>query len=371
MALLTADLRRERKRCAADMRCRSARRCADGGGVNFRLWGPAARQVRTGPGRRHRRAAASRCPRPAMRRAGGNAGCRKPRPARSTTGASTANCWCPIRPRARIRMASHEPSCVVDPLQFEWDGDWAGRPWSEVVLYELHVGAFTPEGTFEAAAERLEALAGAGHHRDRADAAGRLSRPLRLGLRRRAAVSRRTRPTARPTSSSTSSSRRIGSGLMVFLDVVYNHFGPVRQLPRPLCAAVLLRAPHQPLGRGDQLRRTGQRASCATSSCTTRCTGCVEYRIDGLRLDAVHAIVDSSRPDIVAGNLQRGARGDARAATCTWCWRTRTTATGGLRPSPQPGRYDGQWNDDFHHALHVALTGETARLLPRLRPASR
>src|SRR5687768_4088460 len=47
----------------------------------------------------------------------------------------------------------HQPSCVVDPLQFEWD-DWTGRPWPEVVLYEMHVGAFTNEGTFAAAAQR-------------------------------------------------------------------------------------------------------------------------------------------------------------------------------------------------------------------------
>src|SRR5205823_5944587 len=50
------------------------------------------------------------------------------------------------------------PSCVVDPKQFEWDSAWSGRPWHDTVLYELHVGSFTPEGTFAAAARRLQSL---------------------------------------------------------------------------------------------------------------------------------------------------------------------------------------------------------------------
>ena len=83
----------------------------------------------------------------------------------------------------------HGPSSVVDPRGFNWSATgWSGIVPDELVIYELHVGTFTAEGTFAGAADRLESLAAPWRHRDRADAGGRLPGPLELGIRRRLAV---------------------------------------------------------------------------------------------------------------------------------------------------------------------------------------
>ena len=77
----------------------------------------------------------------------------------------------------------HGPSEVIDPAAYAWsDGDLAGRPWEEAVLYELHVGAFTAEGTFRAAIDTLDHLVDAWRHGDRDHAGRRFSRPAELGL---------------------------------------------------------------------------------------------------------------------------------------------------------------------------------------------
>ena len=77
----------------------------------------------------------------------------------------------------------HGPSQIVDPGSFAWsDGSWNGIPRSDLVIYELHVGTFSPEGTFAGAADRLPELARLGVNADRADAGRRLPRPAELGL---------------------------------------------------------------------------------------------------------------------------------------------------------------------------------------------
>ncbi len=77
----------------------------------------------------------------------------------------------------------HGASELVDPLAFDWqDGDWLGRPWHEAVIYELHVGSFSPEGTFAGRRASPRRAGGPGHHRNRADADRRFSRQAQLGL---------------------------------------------------------------------------------------------------------------------------------------------------------------------------------------------
>ena len=131
------------------------------GGVNFRLWGPAATRAElaldAGVGARPRFL-------PAECDAQGWWECHVPEAAAGTLYQWRINgaLLVPDPASRQNPLGVLQPSCVVDPLQFEWDGDWHGRPWSEVVLYEMHVGTFTSEGTFEAAGERLQALADLG-----------------------------------------------------------------------------------------------------------------------------------------------------------------------------------------------------------------
>ena len=134
-------------------------RLREGGGAAFRLWAPGAQQVEL-----------------AIETAG--------RPALHPASADRKGWWECVVPHAaagtlyRWRIdgdllvpdpasrhnpeGPHGPSAVVDPRQFAWDAGWTGRPWPETVLYELHVGTFTPEGTFAAAAGRLQHLADTG-----------------------------------------------------------------------------------------------------------------------------------------------------------------------------------------------------------------
>ena len=135
--------------------------------------------------------------------------------------------------RARTRpRASNPRTCTARarssiPAHFDWqDGDWRGRPWEEAVIYELHVGAFTPEGTFAAVDRTARLSRRPRRHRDRADAAGGLSRARATGATTACCRSRRTAATARPEELKRLVQAAHARGLMVFLDVVYNHFGP-------------------------------------------------------------------------------------------------------------------------------------------------
>ncbi len=145
-----------------------------------------------------------------------------------------------------------------------------------------------------------------------------------------------------------------GLGLMVFLDVVYNHFGPDGNYIGALRRRVLPRRHQDAVGPRDRLPPA---ARCATSSATTRSTGCEEFRFDGLRLDATHSIVPQDWLEELAG--VRARRRSTRRATSTSCSSTKATRRTCSDPTRHLGGYDAQWNDDAHHVLHVLLTGET------------
>ncbi len=167
----------------------------DGGGVRFRLWAPSVERVELECSARRRRASrsshadAALPPTAGTKRTLQRGRRRHALPLPHHDGTDARACWCPTRPRAATPTTCTATSAVVDPAAFAWRDDaWRGRPWHEAVVYELHVGTFTPEGTLR---RRAEPAAGAGrarHHRDRADAAGRLPGYARLGLRRRAAL---------------------------------------------------------------------------------------------------------------------------------------------------------------------------------------
>jgi maltooligosyltrehalose trehalohydrolase len=249
----------------------------------------------------------------------------------------------------------HQPSCVVDPAQFEWDGSWTGRPWKEVVLYELHVGTFTREGTFAAAAERLQQLAALGitaiELMPVAAFGGRFGWGYDgvLPYAPHAAYG-----TPDELKHLVQQAHRLG--MMVFLDVVYNHFGPDGNYLGRYAPDFFSKTQQSPWGAAINFDGPGSR-TVRDFFIHNALYWIEEYRIDGLRLDAVHAIADSSQPDVLE-ELSRAVRHTAGTRHVHLVTENENNLHQRLVARPEAGRYDGQWNDDFHHALYVSLTGD-------------
>jgi 1,4-alpha-glucan branching enzyme/maltooligosyltrehalose trehalohydrolase len=251
----------------------------------------------------------------------------------------------------------HAPSRVVDPGAFQWDDQaWTGRPWHEVVLYEMHVGAFTPEGTFAAAARRLPELRDLGitavELMPLADFPGRFGWGYDgvLPFAPHAAYG-----TPDDLKRFVQQAHRLG--LMVFLDVVYNHFGPEGNYLHRYAPPFFSKTRSSPWGAAINFDGEGSRWVREFFIHNALYWTC-EFGIDGLRLDAVHAIADDSRPHVLE-ELSARVRQATQGRHVHLVLENENNNHERLATSPVAGRYDGQWNDDFHHALHVALTGET------------
>jgi maltooligosyltrehalose trehalohydrolase len=237
------------------------------------------------------------------------------------------------------------PSEVVDPQAYKWAAHaWTGRPWTEAVIYELHVGAFTPEGTYAAAAKKLKALVDLGvtaiELMPLADFAGKRNWGYD-GVLPYAPDS----VYGRPEELKALIDAAHGLGLMVLLDVVYNHFGPKgNYLPR--YAPQFFTDRHQtPWGAAIDFSNDSVRKFFVHNVRYWL----EEYRFDGLRFDAVHAIIDESPRHIldeICASVPAGKHlvleNDANQARYIG-----------------PGKYTAQWNDDSHHGYHVLATGES------------
>ena len=249
------------------------------------------------------------------------------------------------------------PSEVVDHASYRWRAaDWRGRPWQDAVFLELHVGTFTPEGTYRAAIDKLDQVVDAGFTAIElmpvADFAGRRNWGYD-GVLLYAPDSTYGRPDDLRELIDEAHLR----GLMVFLDVVYNHFGPEgnylgRYAPQFFAAAAT------PWGNAIDYRVPQVRAFAIDNALHWL----DRYRFDGLRLDAVHAIVERGEPDLLQ-ELSR-AVGELAASTGRAIHLVLENDDNAVhlldpRPTVPAGKYRAQWNDDYHHVWHVLLTGET------------
>jgi malto-oligosyltrehalose trehalohydrolase len=249
------------------------------------------------------------------------------------------------------------PSEVIDDSAYQWRAsDWRGRPWREVVLLEAHVGTFSREGTYRAMIGRLDDIVAAGitaiELMPLADFAGTRNWGYD-GVLWYAPDSAYGRPDDLKTLIDEAHLR----GLMVFLDVVYNHFGPEGNYLGRYAPGFFTEA-QTPWGSAIDYRVEQVRAFAIENALYWL----AEYRFDGLRLDAVHAIPEQGETPMLHA-LSR-AVGELAAETgrhIHLVLENDDNAANLLDADQDPpcGQYRAQWNDDYHHAWHVLLTGET------------
>ncbi|MFI8197116.1 malto-oligosyltrehalose trehalohydrolase [Streptomyces sp. NPDC085942] len=262
-------------------------------------------------------------------------------------------------PRSRRQPDGPDgPSAVVDPEAYAWRNPWKGRRLNRAVLYELHVGTYTPEGTFDAAADRLGHLAELGVTHVSLMPVCPFPGVNGWGYEG-VSLWAVHEPYGGPEGLKRFVDTAHGLGLGVVLDVVHNHLGPSGN-HLPAFGPYFTDTHHTPWGAAVNLDAPGSdevRAFLLGSALAWL----RDYRLDGLRLDAVHALADtraltfleelSAAVDALAVEVGRPLGLIAESDLCD----PRTTtprAAGGLG-------LHAQWNDDFHHALHTALTGES------------
>ncbi|WP_058233868.1 malto-oligosyltrehalose trehalohydrolase [Devriesea agamarum] len=251
----------------------------------------------------------------------------------------------------------HGLSEVVDPGTFTWTADWMGKDLRGAVLYELHIGTFTPEGTFDAAIDQLPYLVDLGI--DAVEVMPIASFPGQRGWGYDGVdLFSAYAPYGGPTGFARFVDACHRHGLAVVLDVVYNHLGPAGNYLGKF-GPYLTDKHETPWGRAINLDDDGCHEVRAFLIANAR-QWLIDFRCDGLRLDAVHELRDDSSRHILA---------ELSDTVATWEQdlgrpltliaesdqnqpRTITpTAGGGLG-------MDAQWADDVHHAVHAVLTGE-------------
>jgi maltooligosyltrehalose trehalohydrolase len=235
-------------------------------------------------------------------------------------------------------------SVVVDPLAYQWQQtSWQGRPWSEAVIYELHVGAL---GGYAQVEEHLPRLADLGITAIELMPLAQFPGDRNWGYDG-------VLPYAPQASYGSPEQLKHlidcahRNGLAVVLDVVYNHFGPDGNYLHRYAKGFFREDKHTPWGAAIDFRRREVRDFFIENALMWL----QEYRFDGLRLDAVHAIKD---PDFLLELAQR-VRQQIDGGRHVWL----TVENEHNQASLLQEGFDAQWNDDGHNALHVLLTGET------------
>ena len=255
-------------------------------------------------------------------------------------------------PASRQQAESvHGPSVVVDPRGYQWrSAGWRGRPWTEAVLYELHAGTFSGSGDFASVQRRLDWLANLGvtaiELMPVADFAGWRNWGYDGVL-----LFAPARPYGAPDQLKALIDAAHERGLMMFLDVVYNHFGPDGNYLGQYAPQFFTDRHHTPWGAAIDFTQPVVREFFIHNAIYWL----NEFRFDGLRLDAVHAILDDSPTHILtelAARVRQACGSDRHIHLVLENDANQAHFLGSQR-------YDAQWNDDFHHASHVVLTRES------------
>jgi maltooligosyltrehalose trehalohydrolase len=263
-------------------------------------------------------------------------------------------------PDPASRFQPHDvdgPSEVIDPRSYRWRESWAGREWRDIVLYELHIGAFSPQGTFAVAAHKLDHLADLGvtavEIMPVSDFKGRWNWGYDGAFLYAPDASY-----GRPENFKAFVEAAHERGIAVLLDLVYSHFGPEGNF-LPLYTPDFFTGRHK-TPWGDAIQFDGPNSRPVRDFFIENAEyWLAEFHLDGLRFDAVHAIKDDTRPDLLdelvthlrarfprpIHLLLENESNDPRRLT---------------RPGDEVKLYTAQWNDDIHHVLHVAATHESS-----------
>jgi 1,4-alpha-glucan branching enzyme/maltooligosyltrehalose trehalohydrolase len=248
----------------------------------------------------------------------------------------------------------HGVSEVIDPAAFNWqDGAWQGRPWQEAVVYELHVGTFSPEGTFEGVRKRLDYLVELGVTAIELMPVGDFPGARSWGYDGVLPFAPDSRY-GRPEDLKTLVQAAHAKGLLMLLDVVYNHFGPEGNYLHIYAKQFFTERHHTPWGAAINFDGPGS-GTVREFFIHNALYWLEEYHFDGLRLDAVQAIFDDSERHILTELAARVHTSIGSLRQVHLILENDANAARHLGP----GRYVAQWNDDIHHALHVLCTGET------------
>jgi malto-oligosyltrehalose trehalohydrolase len=251
----------------------------------------------------------------------------------------------------------HGPSQVVDPREHSWsDFGWRGRSWEELIFYELHVGTFSETGDFAGLTRHLD------HIRELGATAIELMPVAEFPGRRDwgyngvfiyAPASQYGGPEELKRLVEACHAR----GLAIFLDVVYNHFGPEGNYLSSISPEFFSDRRQTPWGAG--LEFSGRQSRPVRDFFVRNALYWLEeFHFDGLRLDAVHAIIDESEPDIISEIAQSVRDRITGREIHLVLENDRNEARRLARSCGRAKRYTAQWNDDLHHALHLLITGE-------------
>jgi malto-oligosyltrehalose trehalohydrolase len=251
----------------------------------------------------------------------------------------------------------HGASQVIDPGRYAWaEESWTGRPWEESVVYELHVGTFTPEGTFRALIDRLQHLQSLGITAIQLMPVNDF--PGGRGWGYDGVLPYAPKETyGRPEDLKALVDAAHAHGISVFLDVIYNHFGPDGNY-LPVYAPLFTEKHKSPWGSG--INYDGEGSDMVREFVIMNALYWLEeFRVDGLRFDAVHAIIDDSREHLLR-EMARRIRETLTGREIHLIVENEDNTSSLLARDTRgrPPLYTAQWNDDIHHVLHVAATGE-------------
>lgn len=251
----------------------------------------------------------------------------------------------------------HGASLVVDPTAYAWrNTGWTGRPWEEAVIYELHVGTFTDQGSFEAARQRLPYLADLGITAIELMPVAQFSGNRGWGYD--GVLLYAPHPAyGTPEEMKAFIDTAHDHGLMVLLDVVYNHFGPDGNYLHAYAPDFFHPERHTPWGAAIAYERDAVRRFFIENALYWL----EEFQLDGLRFDAIDNIVDENSDRELMVEIAERIRAEfpGRHIHLTTEDNRNITRLHERGDNGEVLLHTAEWNDDMHNVLHVIATGET------------